>query len=60
MVSGQISGQCGGDPSPEASTKAVLDPALLPLLHGVGLVRGAEHSHTATPEMGEGEKERAK
>lgn len=40
----------GGDPPPQTSTQAVLDPALFPLLHGVGLVGGAQHRHTATPE----------
>ena len=44
------SGQVGGDPSPQSSTQTVLYPALLPLLHGVGLVGRAEHRHTAAPE----------
>lgn len=44
------SGQRGGDPPPQTSTQAVLDPALLPLLHGVGLVGGAQHRHTTAPE----------
>lgn len=40
------------DPPPQASTQAVLDPALLPLLHSVGLVGGTEHRHTAASEGG--------
>lgn len=57
------SGQRGRDSPPETPTETVLDPALLPLLHGVGLIGRAEHSHAATPggsgQDGERQKERA-
>lgn len=43
------SGEGGGDPPPQTSTQTVLDPALLPLLHGVGLIGRTKHGHTATP-----------
>lgn len=43
------SGQGRGDSPPQSSTQTVLDPALLPLLHSVGFVGGAQHRHTATP-----------
>lgn len=42
--------ECWRDPPPKTSTQTVFDPALLPLLHGVCLVGGAKHCHTATPE----------
>ena len=44
-----LSGQGGGDPPPQAATQAVLDPALLPLLHGRGFVGGAQHGDAAAP-----------
>lgn len=46
----EVSGDGGRNPPPQTSTQAVLDPALLPLLHGVGLVRRPKHRHTAAPE----------
>lgn len=47
------SGEGGGDSPPQTTTQTVLDPALLPLLHGVGLVGRTKHRHTATPEGAE-------
>lgn len=46
----EVSGDGGRNPPPQTSTQAVLDPALLPLLHGVGLVRRPKHRDTAAPE----------
>lgn len=37
----------GGDFSPETSTQTVLDPALLPLSHGVGFIWGSQHGNTS-------------
>lgn len=38
---------CGGDFSPETSTQTVLDPALLPLSHGIGFIWGSQHGDTS-------------
>lgn len=45
----RVSGSGEGHPPPQPPTEAVLDPPLLPLLHGRGLVGRLEHGDTATP-----------
>lgn len=46
---GPCSGTAEGHSPPQPPTQAVLDPALLPLFHGRGLVGRPQHGDTATP-----------